>query len=51
MQIMGNNGKKKKNNIHILGIPEEREKVEGIETIFKTIMAEDFSNLEKEIGI
>lgn len=48
MGIMDNNWEK---NIHILGNPEGGEKEKGTEGIFKTIMAENFSNLGREIDI
>ena len=36
----------KRNNIHIIGVPEEREK--GIESVFEEIIVENFHNLGKE---
>ena len=41
---MGIRGHNEKNTIIITGIPEE-EKEKGTESIFKAIMAENFSNL------
>ena len=35
----------KHNNIHIIGISEEEEKEQGIESLFEKIMAENFPNL------
>lgn len=39
------------NNIHIMGILKGEEKEKGTEGIFKTIMAENFYNLGKEMDI
>nr|KAF6461269.1 XK related 5 [Molossus molossus] len=41
----------KRNNIRIIGVPEEEEKEQGIENIFKKIVRENFPNLVKEEGI
>lgn len=41
----------KRNNIHIIGIPEGEEREEGAESIFKTIMAENLPNLGREMDI
>ena len=38
----------KHNNIHIIGISEEEEKEQGIESLFEKIMAENFPNLVRE---
>ena len=35
-------------NIKIIGTPEEEEKEQGIETLFKKIMTENFQNLRGE---
>ena len=40
-----------RNKIHIMGIPEGKEKEKGTGSIFKTIMAENFPNLEREMDI
>ena len=39
----------KHTNIQIIGVPEEEEKKKGYENIFEEIIAENFSNVEKEI--
>ena len=39
----------KHTNIRIIGLPEEEEKKKGYEKIFKQIIVENFSNMEKEI--
>ena len=39
----------KRNNIRIIGVPEEEEKKKGTEKIFEEIIAENFSNMGKEI--
>ena len=45
-------GNIKQANLHIIGIPEGKEREKGIKNIFEEIMAEDFPNLkEKEIKI
>ena len=36
----------KQANLHIIGIPEGKEKEKGIENIFEEIMAENFPNLK-----
>ena len=36
----------KRANLHIVGIPEEKEKEKGIENIIEEIMAENFPNLK-----
>nr|KAF6480743.1 hypothetical protein HJG59_010585 [Molossus molossus] len=41
----------KRNNIHIIGVPEEEESKRGLENIFKEIVTENFPNLVKEEGI
>ena len=38
-------------NIHIIGVPEGEERKKGAENIFEDILAENFSNLEKETGV
>ena len=40
----------KRNNIHIIGVPEE-EREKGEESLFEQIIAENFPNLGKEAGI
>ena len=37
----------KHNNIRIIGIPEGKEKDQGIETLFQKVMTENFPNLER----
>ena len=39
----------KDTNIRIIGVPEEEEKKKGYEKNFEEIIAEIFSNMEKEI--
>ena len=39
----------KRNNICIIGIPEEEEREKGIESVFQEVVAENFPNLGKEI--
>ena len=41
----------KRNNIHIIGIPEEEEREKGAEGVFEQIIAENFPDLGKEKGI
>ncbi|MBF0806849.1 hypothetical protein IR116_08915, partial [Streptococcus sp. 19428wA2_WM07] len=41
----------RKCNIRIIGIPEEEEKENGAESLFKEIIAENFPNLGKEMEI
>ena len=39
----------KRNNIHIIGIPQEEEEEEqGIENLFEKVMMENFPNLRRE---
>ena len=38
----------KRNNIHIIGIPEGEEEQQGIENLFEKVMMENFPNLMKE---
>ena len=38
----------KRNNIHIIGIPEEEEEERGIENLFEKVMMENFPNLIRE---
>ena len=38
-----------RNNIHIIGVPEEEEREKGIESVFKEIIAENFPKLEEEV--
>ena len=38
----------KHTNIHIIGVPEGKEREKGSEKIFENIIAENFPNLEKE---
>ena len=37
------------NNIYIIEVPEEKEREKGIESVFEEVIAENFSNLGKEI--
>ena len=48
MGIMGHN---EKNNIHIIRIPEGKEREKETEIIFKAIMTANFLNLRREIDI
>ena len=41
----------KYNNIHIIGVPEEEEKEQGIENLFEEIMMKNFPNLVRKIDI
>ena len=41
----------KRNNIHIIGIPEEEERENGAEGVLEEITAENFLDLGKEKGI
>ena len=41
----------KRNNTHIMGIPEGEEKEKGTKSIFKTIMVQNFLNTGKEVDI
>ena len=38
----------KRNNIHIIGIPEGEEEEQGIENLFEKVMMENFPNLRRE---
>ena len=38
----------KRNNIHIIGIPEGEEEEQGIENLFEKVMMENFPNLMRE---
>ena len=38
----------KRNNIHIIGIPEGEEEEQGIENLFEKVMMETFPNLMRE---
>ena len=38
----------KRNNIHIIGIPEGEEEEQGIEILFQKVMIENFPNLMRE---
>ena len=40
----------KRNNIHIVGVPEGEEREKGPQKIFKEIIAENFPNMGKEIA-
>ena len=40
----------KRNNIHIIGVPEGEEREKGPEKIFEEIIAENFPNMGKEIA-
>ena len=39
----------KRNNIHIIGIPEGEEEEQGIENLFEEVMMENFPNLRRKI--
>ena len=39
---------KKRNNIHIIGIPEGEEEEQGIENLFEKVRMENFPNLRRE---
>ena len=41
----------RKSNIRIIGIPEGEEREKGAENLFKEIISENFTNLEKELEI
>ena len=38
----------KRNNIHIIGIPEGEEEEQGIENLFEKVMMENFPNLMRQ---
>ena len=38
-------------NLHLIGVPEGSERDRGPESIFEQIIAENFPNLGREIGI
>ena len=38
----------KRNNIHVIGIPEGEEEEQGIENLFEKVMMENFPNLRRE---
>ena len=38
----------KRNNIHIIGIPEGEEEEQGMENLFEKVMMENFPNLMRE---
>ena len=38
----------KRNNIHIIGIPEGEEEEQGIENLFEKVMMENFRNLMRK---
>ena len=38
----------KRNNIHIIGIPEGEEEEQGIENLFQKVMMENFPSLRRE---
>ena len=38
----------KRNNIHIIGIPEGKEEEQGIENLFEKVMMENVPNLRRE---
>ena len=42
-------GNIKRNNIQIIGVPEEEKKKKGYEKMFEEMIVEDFPNMEKEI--
>ena len=44
----GNAGQHERNNIHIIGIPEDEEEDQGIEKLFEKVMMENFPNLMRE---
>ena len=39
---------KKRNNIHIIGIPEEEEEQQGLENLFEKVLMENYLNLMRE---
>ena len=41
-------GNIKRNNIHIIGIPEGKEEEQGLENLFEKVMIENFPNLMTE---
>ena len=41
----------KRNNIRIIGVPEDEERVKGVEGLCEKIIAENFPNLGKETDI
>ena len=41
-------GNIKRNNIHIIGIPEGKEEEQGLENLFEKVMIENFPNLMGE---
>ena len=41
----------KQNNIRIIGVPEDEERENGAEGLFKQIITENFPNLGKDTGI
>jgi len=41
----------KRNNIHIIGVPEDEEREKGAKGLFEEIIAENIPNLWKEIDI
>ena len=41
----------KRNNLHIIGVPEEGEKEKEAESLFKQIMSENFPNLGRDLDI
>ena len=43
------NDRVRRSNMFLVGVPEERKRKNGKETIFKEIMAENFSKLMKDI--
>ena len=40
--------KMKRNNIHIIGIPEGEKEEQGIENLFEKVMMENFPNMRRE---
>ena len=41
-------GNIKRNNIHIIGIPEGKEEEQGLENLFEKVMIENIPNLRRE---
>ena len=46
--IKRNAGNRKRNNIHIIRIPDREEEKQGIENLFEKVMMENFPNLMRE---
>ena len=45
---MGSWDNMKRNNIHIIGLPEGKEREQGTENLFEEIMTENFPNLVRK---